>query len=132
MFKCLSAQGNFCSTMIKKEIAVKDCLGQDVSIGDILMLSFSYTRKGLEPALLIGVESSSRIIGENYLELSLMIKDLDLQKIIEHKLGIAPISNDDVSEAWIESGIKVSNPEFFIHDERISKLLSERLNHIAK
>jgi len=116
--------------MIKKEIAVKDCLGQDVSIGDILMLSFSYTNRSLEPGLLIGFAPLCKIAGSNYVELSVLMKDLDLRKITEHKLSI--LANDDVSEAWIESGIKVSNPEFFIHDERISKLLSERLNHIAK
>ena len=109
---------------------IKDCLGQDVSIGDILMLSFSYTNRSLGPALLIGIKPLCKIGGANFIELSILLEDLDSRKIIDHKLSI--VANDDNSEAWIEQGILVNNPEFFIHDERISKLLSERINYIAK
>jgi hypothetical protein len=115
---------------MKNTLKVKDSLGQDVSIRDILMLSFSYTNRSLEPALLIGFAPLCKIAGSNYVELSILMEDLDLRKITEHKLSI--LASEDNSEAWIESGIKINNPEFFIHDERISKLLSERPDIIAK
>jgi len=116
--------------MKKENCLIKDCLGQDVSVGDILMLAFSYTRRNLEPALLTGIAPLCRIGGADFIELSLLIEDLDTKKITDHKLSVVAI-NDDL-EAWIEPGIKINNPEFFIHDERISRLLSERPRFISR
>jgi len=102
---------------------IKDALGQEVGIGDILMLSFAYTNKSLEPALLTNVGKPTRIGGADFIQIKFLIKDPDTLKIGEH---IENIFTDDNSEVWIESGMKIDNPEFFIHDNRISMLLSER------
>ena len=108
---------------------IKDALGQEVGIGDILMLSFSYTNKSLEPALLTKVGKPTRISGADFIQISFLIKDPDTLKIGKH---LENFFADDNAEAWIESGIKISNPEFFIHDDRISKLIAERLSIIGK
>ena len=110
-------------------IIIKDALGQEAGIGDILMLSFAYTNKSLEPALLIKVNKPNRIGGSTFIQILFLIKDPDTLKIKEH---IENIFTDDNSEAWIESGMKIDNPEFFIHDNRISMLLAERPAIIAK
>jgi hypothetical protein len=110
-------------------MVIKDCLGQEVSIGDILMLSFSYINKSLEPALLTKVGKPTRISGADFTQISFLIKDPDTLKIGKH---LENVFTDDNAEAWIESGIKISNPEFFIHDNRISMLLSERPKIICK
>lgn len=108
---------------------IKDALGQEVSIGDILMLSFAYTNKNLEPSLLTKVSKSTRIGGADFIQIKFLIKDPDTLKIVEH---IENIFTNDNSEAWIESGVKINNPEFFIHDDRISRLIAERLGIIGK
>lgn len=108
---------------------IKDTLGQEVSIGDILMLSFSYTNRCLEPALLIKVVNPTRIGGADFIQIKFLIKDTDTLKIVEH---IENTFTNDNSEAWIESGVRINNPEFFIHDDRISKLIAERLGIIGK
>jgi hypothetical protein len=108
---------------------IKDALGQEVSIGDILMLSFSYTNRSLEPALLTKVGKPTRIGGADFIQIKFLIKDPDTLKIVEH---IENTFTNDNSEAWIESGVKINNPEFFIHDDRISKLIAERLGIIGK
>lgn len=102
---------------------IKDALGQEVGIGDILMLSFAYTNKSLEPALLLKVGKPTRIGGADFIQIKFLTKDSNTLKIGEH---IENIFTDDNSEAWIESGMKIDNPEFFIHDSRISMILAER------
>jgi hypothetical protein len=108
---------------------IKDALGQEVGIGDILMLSFSYTNKSLEPALLTKVGRLIRIGGADFIQINFLIKDPDTLKMSEH---LENVIADDNAEAWIESGIKINNPEFLIHDDRISKLIAERLSIIGK
>ena len=108
---------------------IKDALGQEVGIGDILMLSFAYTNKSLEPALLLKVGKPTRIGGADFIQIKFLIKDSNTLKIREH---IENIFTNDNSEAWIESGMKIDNPEFFIHDSRISMILAERPAVMAK
>ena len=104
-------------------------MGQEVGIGDILMISFSYTSKSLEPALLTKIGRPTRVGGADFIQINFLIKDPDTLKMGEH---LEMVFTELSSEAWIDSGIKISNPEFFIHDDRISKLIAERLVIIGK
>ena len=108
---------------------IKDALGQEVGVGDILMLSFSYTSRHLEPALLINIGKGNRIGGADFYQIKFLIKDPDTLKISEYTENIFA---ENSLEAWIESGIRINNPEFFIHDDRVSKLIAERLGIIGK
>jgi hypothetical protein len=110
-------------------MVIKDTLGQEVGIGDILMLSFSYINRSLEPALLTKVGTPTRVGGADFIQISFLIKDPDTLKIGEHLESVFTELN---SEVWINSGVKISNPEFFIHDDRISNLIAERLGIIGK
>ena len=106
---------------------IKDSLGQEIGVGDILMLSFSYTNRCLEPALLIKVSKTTRISNADFVQVTFLFEDSDPIKISEH---VENTFTRDNSEVWIETGIKIHNPEFFLSDKRISKLMSERPAYI--
>ena len=91
------------------------------------MLSFSYTNRCLEPALLVKIGRSTRLNGANFMQIKFLVADIDTIKISEHVENTFAEHN---SEFLIETGIKVQNPEFFLSDKRISKLMAERPKYL--
>lgn len=103
---------------------ILDCLNQEIIIGDILMITLS--NKGmsriLEPVVVKSFFHDHRPNSKNT-TISLLIKNREKNSLIEFNQCQTSEKNSDVK---IECVIKILNPEFFLHDERVSLLLSQR------
>jgi hypothetical protein len=103
---------------------ILDSLSQEISIGDIIMLALldKDMNRNLEPAMLKSFYHHQRP-DSKLTCIKLLINNREKKSIIEfdqHEIS------EKESDVKFNSVIKILNPEFFLHDEKISILLSQR------
>lgn len=103
---------------------ILDSLSQEISVGDILMLALSHKNmsRHLEPVMLKSLNHYQRP-NSNLTCIRLLMKDKEKNSFLE--IDQHEVSEKD-TDVKFNSVIKILNPEFFLHDKRISILLSQR------
>jgi hypothetical protein len=107
------------------KLIIEDSLHQELSTGDILMLALFVEDIGrvLEPAMLIKTLHYNRVDDKVLTSIIFLIKDFKTQTLMEYRENEVSHAGESVR---IQYGIKIINPEFFLHDNRVSILLSQR------